>query len=141
MNAVTIQTSSPASITAINALPFVQSVNGIAARITDNGRPSRNKFELEEIITDLPPQQTGRITADYFNYGTNSYNEIHLHNGEFLHNIGLRGQGMQIAVLDNGFNNYTGLKAFDSINTNGQVLGTWDFVARSKMLPTMEATV
>ena len=132
MNAVTIQTSSPASITAINALPFVQSVNGIAARITDNGRPSRNKFELEEIITDLPPQQTGRITADYFNYGTNSYNEIHLHNGEFLHNIGLRGQGMQIAVLDNGFNNYTGLKAFDSINTNGQVLGTWDFVAREQ---------
>ena len=51
--------------------------------------------------------QDQRITRDYFNYGIFSFNEIHLHNGEFLHNIGLRGQGMQIAILDNGFNNYT----------------------------------
>ena len=131
-NAVTIQTSSAAAITNINALPFVQSVNGIAARTTDNGRSSRNKFEMEEIITDLPPQRIEQITADYFNYGANSYNEIHLHNGEFLHNIGLRGQGMQIAMLDNGFNNYTTLRAFDSVNINGQVLGTWDFVAREQ---------
>ncbi len=132
LNAVTIQTSSPAAITAINALPFVQSVNGIASRTAENGRGSGNKFQQEEIITELPPHQTERITADFYNYGTGSYNEIHLHNGEFLHNIGLRGQGMQIAVIDNGFNNYTALKAFDSVNTNGQVLGTWDFVAREQ---------
>ena len=132
LNAVTIQTSSPAAITAINALAFVQSVNGIAAKTADNGRVFRNKFEMDEIITDFPPPLTQRIAADYFNYGTGSYNEIHLHNGEFLHNIGLRGQGMQIAVLDNGFNNYTVLRAFDSVNINGQVLGTWDFVAREQ---------
>lgn len=132
LNAVTIQTSSAAAISTITALPFVQSVNGIAAKMADNGRTTRNKFELEEIITDLPPQLTERTTADYFNYGTSSYNEIHLHNGEFMHNIGLRGQGMQIAVIDNGFNNYTVLRAFDSVNLNGQVLGTWDFVAREQ---------
>ncbi len=60
-------------------------------------------------------------TGDYYNYGASSFNEIHLHNGEFLHNIGLRGQGMQVAVLDAGFYNYTPLKAFDSINANGQI--------------------
>jgi len=129
-NAVTIQTSSSAAITAINALPFVQAVSGIAARTAITESPTRNKFELEEIITDIPPQLTEQVTANFFNYGTNSFNEIHLHNGEFLHNIGLRGQGMQIAMLDNGFNNYTTLKAFDSVNANGQVLGTLDFVAR-----------
>ena len=132
MNAVTIQTSSAAAITAINALPFVQNTSGIAARTTENGIVSPNKFELEEKITDLPTQLTEQVSADFFNYGTNSYNEIRLHNGEFLHNIGLRGQGMQIAVIDNGFNNYTALKAFDSVNLNGQVLGTWDFVAREQ---------
>jgi subtilisin family serine protease len=68
--------------------------------------------------------------ADYYNYGTNAYNEIHLHNGEFLHNIGLRGQGMHITMQDGGFFNYTTLDAFDSVNLNGQVLSTWDFVAR-----------
>jgi len=129
LNSVSIFTTDANAITAINALPFVQSVAGIASKIPEGGKSTRNKFAGEEIITELPPSN-GRIAADYFNYGTNSFNEIHLHNGEFLHNIGLRGQGMQIAMLDNGFTNYTNLKAFDSVNTNGQVLGTWDFVAR-----------
>ncbi|HEX5637754.1 MAG TPA: S8 family serine peptidase, partial [Gammaproteobacteria bacterium] len=131
INGITIQTSSAAALTAINALPFVQSTAGIAAR-DGSGRINTNKFE-EEIFA-LPPstQRVEGTTADYFNYGTPSYNEIHLHNGEFLHNIGLRGQGMQIAMLDNGFNNYTNLKSFDSMNANGQVLGTWDFVAREQ---------
>jgi hypothetical protein len=132
MNAVTIQTTDPNAINTINGFSFVQSLTGIASRMADNGRNAPDKFALENIITELPPS-TDRIediTADYFNYGTLAYNEIHLHNAEFLHNIGLRGQGMQIAMLDNGFNNYLALKAFDSINANGQVLGTWDFVAR-----------
>lgn len=128
INGVTIQTTSPAALTAINALPFVQSSSGIAAR-DGSGRNLTDKFE--EVTEGIPSaERTEGTTADYFNYGTASYNEIRLHNGEFLHNIGLRGQGMQIAMMDNGFNNYTGLKAFDSINANGQVLGTWDFVAR-----------
>jgi len=132
LNAITIQTNNAASLTTINNFPFVQTVNGIAARTSDNGRAHSNKFEMEEIVTHLPSSSTESITADYFNYGTNSFNEIHMHNGEFLHNIGLRGQGMQIAMLDNGFNNYTALKAFDSVNFYGQVLGTWDFVAREQ---------
>lgn len=134
LNAISIQTTDPAAITTINAMPFVQSVGGLAAKPGAGDRIiTRNKFALEEETTPLPPNtgKTGEITADYFNYGTSSFNEIHLHNGEFLHNIGLRGQGMQIAVLDGGFFNYTSLIAFDSINANGQVLSTWDFVARN----------
>src|SRR6185295_11454918 len=50
--------------------------------------------------------------------------------GEFLHNIGLRGQGMQIAMLDAGYLSYTTLRSLDSVNQNGQILGTWDFVNR-----------
>jgi len=129
INGITIQTTDPNAINTINALPFVQSTAGIAAR-PEPGRMVTGKFETEEPF--IAPLRPGGVTADYFNYGTSSYNEIHLHNGEFLHNIGLRGQGMQIAMLDNGFNNYTSLKAFDSMNANGQVLGTWDFVAREQ---------
>ena len=36
---------------------------------------------------------------------------------------------MQMAVLDAGFFHYLTLPTFDSIRNNGQVLGTWDFVA------------
>ncbi len=130
-NAITIQTSNAAAITTINSFPFVQSVNGIAARNASGGKTANEKFSLEERMTPVT-SFTERVAADYYNYGTASYNEIHLHLGEFLHNIGLRGQGMQIAMLDNGFNNYTALKAFDSVNAEGRVLGTWDFVAREQ---------
>ncbi|MEQ1676791.1 MAG: S8 family serine peptidase [Chitinophagaceae bacterium] len=129
LNIVSILTTDPNAITAINALPFVQSVSGIASRSGEISGNTRDKFSGEAIIMDEPPV-TSRTAADYFNYGTNSFNEIHLHNGEFLHNIGLRGQGMHLSILDNGFSNYTNLRGFDSVNVNGQVLGTWDFVAR-----------
>ncbi|MEI9913276.1 MAG: S8 family serine peptidase [Bacteroidota bacterium] len=129
LNAVTIDTTDPAALAAVNALPFVQSTSGIAAKTSIT---SSNKFVEENPVTTLPPvgARVEGTQSDFFNYGTSSYNEIHLHKGEFLHNIGLRGQGMQVAMLDGGFFNYTTLDAMDSIITNGQVLSTWDFVNR-----------
>lgn len=132
LNAASIETTDANAITTISGFSFVSSVNGLAAKPATEGRGSRNKFALEEDIIPLPVSSAKGegVMGDFFNYGSNSYNEIHLHNGEFLHNIGMRGQGMQLAVLDGGFMNYTSLKAFDSANANGQILGTWDFVNR-----------
>jgi serine protease AprX len=133
-NAVTIQTSDASAIATINSFAFVKSTSVIAARMEHSKPPA----EYSKIETDFAPigtnARTQNISGDYYNYGTNSFNEIHLHNGEFLHNVGLRGKGMQIAILDNGFNNYTSasLHAFDSANANNQVLGTWDFVAHEQ---------
>jgi serine protease AprX len=127
LNAVTIDTTDPGAISAINALPYVQTTSAIAAKIIS---AVSNKHNEENSVTPLIPVAAKKegVEADYFNYGSNSYNEIHLHKGEFLHNIGLRGQGMQIAMLDGGFFNYNTLDAMDSIIANGQVLSTWDFV-------------
>ncbi len=122
LNQVAIQTNDATALAKINSLPFVQSVNPIAAR------HSRVRKENIEDITTAPfitsPQN---ISADFYNYGL-SYNQVHLHNGEFLHNRGFKGQGMQMAVLDAGFFNYLTLPTFDSARINGQILGTWDFV-------------
>ena len=129
LNAVDIQTSDPNAITAINALPFVQNTSAIAAKISNT---SPGKYDEENRVSPLEPvaSRTGGTEGDFFSYGAASYNEIHLHKGEFLHNVGLRGQGMLISVLDGGFFHYTTLKAFDSANLNGQISGTWDFVNR-----------
>lgn len=128
-NAVTIQTTDSNALATINAFSFVSSTSAIAARI------GRKKFFEDDFSSDENSvSRTRQTEANYFNYGTTSFNEIHLHNGEFLHNIGLRGQGMQIAMLDNGFNNYTSssFHAFDSVNANHAVLDSWDFVAREQ---------
>src|SRR5947209_2618824 len=66
-------------------------------------------------------------TESFYNYGQ-SFDQVHIHNGEFLHDIGLRGQSMIIGMLDAGYQNYTSLHAFDSAIANGQVLGVYDFV-------------
>src|SRR6266536_1824425 len=136
LNSITIQTTDANAITAINNFSFVQSTSGIAARISNSNtiNDGKSKFETDFISIDNSSLRTRQIKSDYFNYGTSSFNEIHLHNGEFLHNIGLSGQGMHIAMLDNGFNNYTAsnFHAFDSANANNQILGTWDFVAHEQ---------
>jgi hypothetical protein len=125
-NSVTIQTTDPNAITTINGLSFVQSVAAIAARTQSN---TSGKL----IIADQPytPSQRSTGITDFFNYGAGSLAEINLHKGQFLHNIGLRGQGMVIAILDGGFFNYTTLDAMDSIILNNQVLDTWDFYSNN----------
>lgn len=126
-NSVTIQTTDPNAITAINGLSFVQSAAPIATR-------TQNSTIGKLIIADqpyIPSQRSTDITADFFNYGAGSLAEINLHKGQFLHNIGLRGQGMVIAILDGGFFNYTTLDAMDSIILNNQVLDTWDFYSNN----------
>ncbi len=127
LNAVSIQTTDAGALSAINALPFVQSTSSAAARPANY---VQGKFPAEG--KPLPPTaaKTEGINTDYYNYGSGSFAEIHVHNGEFLHNIGMRGQGMRIAMLDGGFFDYPSLDAFDSVNVNGQVLNTWDFVSR-----------
>ncbi|HVG40472.1 MAG TPA: S8 family serine peptidase [Chitinophagaceae bacterium] len=127
LNQVSIQTTDAAALAKINALPFVQTTNPIAARIKENG-------STEKLKTGTGNGSNERIngtTANFFNYGS-SFAQVHIHNGEFLHNIGLRGQDMIIGMLDAGFANYTSLKSFDSVRTAGQIIDTWDFVAREQ---------
>jgi len=129
LNQVSIQTTDAAAIQKINSFSFVQTVAPIAARIA--GGFGSGKKETKASTKASKKLRRYQATADYYNYGQ-SYGQVHIHNGEFLHNIGLRGQNMIIGMLDAGFRSYTTLRAFDSVNINGQVLGTYDFVAREQ---------
>lgn len=127
LNSVTIQTTDTAALTKINSFPFVQSSAPIASRMASGNR----KYNSDVQSIGTPGKKSNRvfdITSDFFNYGS-SYSQIHIHNGEFLHDIGLRGQNMIIGMLDDGFNNYLTVDAFDSVRANSQILGIYDFVA------------
>jgi subtilisin family serine protease len=128
LNAVTVETNDPQALATLEALPFVKAVEGIAARNPQNGR--WREEEINETIPDFPSARPGGTQGNYFDYGTASLAEINLHNGQFLHNVGLRGQGLQIAMLDGGFFNFANLRSFDSAVANNQFLSSWDFVAR-----------
>lgn len=127
LNQVLVETTDPEALSKIQSFPFVKTVQGIGYRsITVN---SDDKFR--ESITTRPAPATSRTAAaaaNSYDYGS-TYPQVHMHEGEFLHNKGFRGENMQVAVLDAGFQQYKHLAAFDSIRLLGQVLGERDFVA------------
>jgi serine protease AprX len=126
LNQVAIQTNDAAALSKINSFPFV--LNSTPAGAVGLPAPAAVNKQLDipnSLLpyTPAPPQ----FVNDYFSYGQ-SFGQIHIHNGEFLHNHGFSGQGMQMAVIDAGFLNYLAIPTFDSIRNNNQILGTWDFV-------------
>ncbi|MEJ8820387.1 S8 family serine peptidase [Lacibacter sp. H407] len=126
MNAIIIQTSDATALTKINSFPFVKTRTGIALRKTTAGRLQKNN----EVISPVPAtiqQRSQAVLADTLNYGSAS-NQIKIHNGNFLHNIGARGQGMHMAFLDGGFFGYLTNPFFDSVRLQNRILATRDFV-------------
>ena len=127
MNQVCIQTTDLSALSKINVFPFVITANPIAASF--HGNSPGQKFR--RIYAPLPVNQIKpgqNNVTDYYSYGQ-SYNQIHIHNGNFLHNHNFHGQGMILTVTDDGFYHYQTLPTFDSVRLNNQILGTWDFVA------------
>jgi hypothetical protein len=125
LNQVLIYTTSTSAINAIKALPFVKKVQAVAPASTTN-KSIENKFK--ETVSPVTTQaKSMTITANKYNYG-NSYNQVHIHNGEFLHNKGLTGKNIVIAIIDGGFYHYKTIKAFDSARAHQHFLGEKDFV-------------
>lgn len=125
LNQVLIETTDQNALNKIRTFAFVKSARGVGYRsIPDTVKP-----KLEKPTTTVATEaQRFAGAGDVYNYGSN-YQQVHIHEGEFLHNKGFDGKTMQIAVLDAGFENYRTVTAFDSLRKNGQVLGERDFVA------------
>ena len=129
LNEVCIQTTDVAALAKINSFPFVVSSSPVM-RIQQQGNKeitqTRNKFN-EEIYQTTAVTKTANTTGDVLNYG-NSLAQIHIHEGEFLHNAGFKGEGMLLAMFDGGYRNYLTVTAFDSARNNNQIVETYDFV-------------
>ncbi len=125
LNGVTIRTTDPVILEAINSLPYVVSIRSLS----EGEKLAEPKaFFANEFVTDMPPMATKANTLGRaFNYGT-GYDQISQIHGIGLHDEGYQGQGMVIALLDGGYTNTNVHPAFDSIWLNGQVLGYKDFV-------------
>ncbi|MEO6729574.1 MAG: S8 family serine peptidase [Ferruginibacter sp.] len=128
LNQVCILTTDAAALAKINSFSFVVAAAPIAARAQSIVQPVNKK--IDALVDSAAPPSAARpqSPADVYNYGL-AYPQIHLHNAEFLHNYGFKGEGMQMAIMDAGFYHYQTLPTFDSVRKGNQVLGTWDFVA------------
>src|SRR6476660_9891322 len=126
LNQILIYCTDSLAINSINSLPFVKAMLPADYFTRHNNiYYERFKEKIEPLI--ISSSLMTATLGDTFNYGTSS-NQIHIHNGEFLHNKGFTGDGITIALLDAGFYHYKELSAFDSIRLQNKVLGEKDFV-------------
>jgi len=115
LNGATITTADTTLIERIAKLPFVTS-----AQLSKPALPKKSvilKFREEEISGTFNPADYGQ-----------SINQLTQLNGQYLHNLGFRGEGVQVAILDAGFWHVNVITAFDSLRNAGRILGTRDFV-------------
>ena len=123
-NTVTIYCPDTTYLPAIRNLSFVSSVLPVANYGLFSGQPFR--------LTAVPENHSSSIlqvldSTIAFDYG-NAYNQIAIHNGQYLHSNGFQGDSMLIAVLDAGFNNFDSISYFQPLYANGQIWGTRDLI-------------
>ncbi len=78
-------------------------------------------------ILGIPPDNFSSRLPESENYGL-SDPQISILNGNSLHDLGFRGQNMQIAVIDAGFYHVDSIAAFSKLRQEGRILGYHDFV-------------
>lgn len=121
LNGVVASITNTAALTTINAFSFVSSSNRV------------NRYKLDSGVGEVMPVPTQysqeKTSASLnLNYGL-SLTQAQQLNVTCLHAAGYRGQGMTIAVLDNGFSNVNNNPVFDTIRARNGIKGTYDFVS------------
>ncbi len=110
----------------VNALPYVANTMFVSLR-TSGGEDV--KFADETFTRDeTSSQRQGNVESTMLSYGQ-AFDQANQIGAVCLHNAGYTGAGIVIAVIDAGFRDVDIHPMFDSLNDNGQILGTWDFVA------------
>lgn len=115
LNGTTVRTADTSMVRKAKGLPFISLIQQTRPGVLT--KSGHSKFTVPEL-------QAG---TDPLNYG-NAYNQLKQLNGQFLHNQGFRGKGIQIAVLDAGFWKVNVAAAFDSLRLGKRILGIRDFV-------------
>ena len=129
LNGVIVNLPDTSLLDTILNLPYVKGTILYSGPFLMRGG-ERDKFTSEaasfEEVDEMPMPVLSSLASGY-NYGA-SFTQIHMVNGDLLHQQGFRGEGRVIAVLDAGFQNADILSVFDSLRMNNQILGTRDFV-------------
>lgn len=136
LNQALVEIPDDDALNKIMELPFVvrQTVRPIKTRTSGAGSPDKKFDEPRDSLqprsaTNKPPSRTGAtgIADDAAHYGA-SYDQIRIHEGEYLHNLGFRGEGISIAILDAGFSGYLTNPAFERTRAQNRIKGEYDFV-------------
>ncbi len=116
LNAVSISVPDETLLSTIALLPFVSKIEKVKHYqiIDDSGIPVDNTVFYRTNLDDA------------VSYG-GAFNQNHMIDVDFLHNLGYRGQGIKIAVLDGGFYGVDFGIGFQSLRDKNQIIETINF--------------
>jgi serine protease AprX len=120
-NMAVVQVNVPQNIAQLKAFSFVDSVGPIM-QIPQATKTDKFATEFTE---PLPDQSI--VYPNLYGLG---YNQLNMLNGDLLHQLGYRGEGVLMAVFDNGFVNVNIIPGFDSARQ--KIVGTYDFVSHEE---------
>lgn len=116
-NAISIETTDTVALDTIQTFSFVNQM-----RTVEGLKSEGNKFETADAVPRCYVSQTHSL------YYGDGYDQIALLNGIVLHDMGLKGQGMTIGVLDSGWDGYNQMEAFERLISEGRIIGEKDMV-------------
>ena len=128
LNQVVVGVPNDSILNAIKRLSFIERIIPATSSSTKN---KYDKWKTENNTVNIAPQianshSTSRANSA-FDYGL-SESQIKIHQADFLHNHGFKGESMKMGIFDAGFFNYDVLPTFDSVRSNNQIKEVWDFV-------------
>lgn len=126
-NAVTIELEDSTKLDEITSLNFVRDVQQVA-RVKAKSTAEEFMSDLMKMYEQIQAKVEIKASpgADKV-YGDGDL-QIKMLQGDKLHAMGFRGEGMTIGVLDAGFFKVNEFAFFDSLRLSGRILGTRDFV-------------
>ncbi len=125
LNQILIRTTDQTALNKIATFKFVKKRYPIAKKSIE----LVDKIQLGELNSSSTTETSSlNLNKTALNYG-NAGPQIQIHEGEYLHNKGLQGQSVKIAVFDAGFFRYQNISAFDSLRQKQRIKDTWDLVA------------
>lgn len=134
LNAVAIQTKNEYDVDVVEDLDFVKSIQ-LLGKWTIEEKDEDDKDEKSGYDDfkpyageDAKKTESARTSLDDIlerGYG-NAYNQTRMINLIKMHDLGYKGDGITIAVIDAGFKNYYRHRAIDSLRINGQLKGYYN---------------
>lgn len=106
----------------INDLPFVEEIESFVRQ--EDAVVDRPAVDKKYFMDDENPPNEGEFDFVY-GYTEEQTTQINLH---YLHDLGFTGEGVSIAVMDNGFPGVNSAGGFSYIRENGQIKDTYNFV-------------
>ena len=120
LNGVSVYTTNPSVIDAINALEFVSVVRDCP------NDPKAQELKEQWLAEEMRMTEMPRAMMDgYYGGAATQVSQIR---ADYMHSQGYRGEGMVIAVLDGGFVGAENHPAFDNMREEGRLLGTRSFL-------------